>query len=380
VTGRRAAVAGVATTVAVVAVVGTSAALAARDGDPAQGRPVAVPTARVLRGTLAETTAVDGRLGYAGDRSVRGQRAGTVTWVAAEGAVVHRGQVLYRVDLRPVPLLTGALPLFRRLSPGSRGADVRELEENLVALGHARGLGMRVDTRYTAATAAAVRRWQRALGVRRTGVVEAGDAVVARGPVRVTRAAVAPGERVVPGQRVVEGTGTARGVHVDLEVAALRYATVGSAVTVTLPTGTRLAGTVASVGAAAAAADGDPGGGSGGGSSGGGGSGGGSDGSGDGPEATVAVEVRLAGAAVRALGGLQAAPVSVELVARRVRGVLSVPVQALLARGGGRYAVTVVAEDGGRRDVPVTTGLFADGRVAVEGDLAAGDAVEVPAL
>jgi multidrug efflux pump subunit AcrA (membrane-fusion protein) len=60
------------------------------------------------------------------------------------------------------------------------------------------------------------------------------------------------------------------------------------------------------------------------------------------------------------------------------KGVLAVPVNALLALAEGGYAVEV--DRGGRRElVGVTLGLFADGLVEVKGHgLAAGDRVVVP--
>jgi multidrug efflux pump subunit AcrA (membrane-fusion protein) len=70
--------------------------------------------------------------------------------------------------------------------------------------------------------------------------------------------------------------------------------------------------------------------------------------------------------------------VDVDLVAQERRGVLSVPVEALLATTTG-YAVTVV-DGAAHRQVAVRTGLFARGRVEVTGDLRAGDRVEVPSL
>ena len=62
---------------------------------------------------------------------------------------------------------------------------------------------------------------------------------------------------------------------------------------------------------------------------------------------------------------------------------LVVPVDALLAKSGGAYAVEVEGTNGARRLVPVTLGLFddADGLVQVTGSgLAAGQRVVVPTL
>jgi len=77
--------------------------------------------------------------------------------------------------------------------------------------------------------------------------------------------------------------------------------------------------------------------------------------------------------------GLDQAPVQVAITQRQHRGVLAVPVTALLARPGGGYAVQA-ASGSARRLIPVTTGLFDDatGLVEVTGPhLTAGLTVEV---
>ncbi|WIB78062.1 hypothetical protein DEJ28_02895 [Curtobacterium sp. MCPF17_002] len=60
------------------------------------------------------------------------------------------------------------------------------------------------------------------------------------------------------------------------------------------------------------------------------------------------------------------------------KGVLSVPIAALVAGNGDRYAVDVVRRDKTTKRVPVTTGFIAEGRIAVTGDLSEGDRVVVP--
>jgi hypothetical protein len=81
-------------------------------------------------------------------------------------------------------------------------------------------------------------------------------------------------------------------------------------------------------------------------------------------------------------GTLDLAPVSVGIVNDVHKGVLAVPVTALLAQPDGKYAVAVINENaGGRRTtVIVTTGLF-DDRGIVEvtsSELHEGMLVEVP--
>jgi hypothetical protein len=67
----------------------------------------------------------------------------------------------------------------------------------------------------------------------------------------------------------------------------------------------------------------------------------------------------------------------VVVTSEEAAGVLTVPVDALLAVAEGGYAVERV-RDGGTQLVGVETGAFADGHVQVTGDLADGDEVVVP--
>jgi multidrug efflux pump subunit AcrA (membrane-fusion protein) len=91
------------------------------------------------------------------------------------------------------------------------------------------------------------------------------------------------------------------------------------------------------------------------------------------------VEVRLTDP--KAAGVLDQAPVTVNITTATARGVLAVPVAALLAQASGGYAVEVVGPGNTRRWVPVTPGIFDDatGMVQVTGALAPGQRVVVPA-
>jgi len=96
-------------------------------------------------------------------------------------------------------------------------------------------------------------------------------------------------------------------------------------------------------------------------------------------QATVSVTVGLADP--RAAADLDQAPVQVAITTQAHKGVLAVPIGALLARPGGGYAVELV-EGATHRRIVVRTGLFDDtaGLVEVSGaGLAEGTKVEVPA-
>ncbi len=84
----------------------------------------------------------------------------------------------------------------------------------------------------------------------------------------------------------------------------------------------------------------------------------------------------------QAAGNLDQAPVAVNIISAQARGVLAVPVSALVALAGGGYAVEVVQGTGSHattRLAPVRTGLFSATLVQVTGPgLAAGQDVDVP--
>ncbi len=306
----------------------------------------------VSRQDLVARLEVDGTLGYAGHLTVAGQLQGTVTAVPAAGTVVERGQSLYSVDNRPVTLLYGDLPAWRRLAAGmTDGPDVKQLEENLIALGHATEADLAVDERFTSATTAAVKRWQKAIGADETGVIELGQVVFLPGALRVADVKAERGAAAPPGSPVLTGTSTSRVVQVDLEATRQSLAKVGDKVDVKLPDGRVTLGTIASVGTVAQ-----------------------TKGQGDSAKRVVAVTVTLDDPA--ATGSVDQAPVKVGITSDSRKGVLVVPVNALLALAEGGYGVRLT--DG--RIVAVTPGLFARGMVEVRGEgLAEGMEVEVPA-
>ena len=116
---------------------------AGSSGTGQQGLP-APATQAVVREDLSATTPVSATLGYAGSYTVTGQGGGTLTWLPPAGQVIGQGRVLYRTDNgSPVVLLYGSVPDWRALGEGVTGADVSQLNHDLVALGYAGTFGYR---------------------------------------------------------------------------------------------------------------------------------------------------------------------------------------------------------------------------------------------
>jgi Putative peptidoglycan binding domain len=170
----------------------------------------------------------------------------------------------------------------------------------------------------------------------------------------------ASGSTAAPGGTAILHTSSTRLVaRVDMPASSQSEAVVGSHVTVEMPNGSVVGGTIASVSPIASS-----GAGSGAGRGGApGGAGGNSEGGESGSTATVPVTVALDGHLRGA--GLDQAPVSVNFAQARARNVLSVPVTALVATTGGGYALQEAAAP--HRLLPVSTGLFAAGYVEISG-------------
>jgi hypothetical protein len=308
----------------------------------------------------------------------------TYTWLPQPGQVIKQDQTVYSVDGEPVPLLYGSTPAYRAFYTGmSAGADVGELTHDLIALGYGDALA-RSNT-YSPATAAAVERWQRALGLPATGEILLGEVVFEPGPIRVTSVTPTVGASVggSGGGTVLTATGTTPVVTVDLDVTQDYLVKPGDAVSVVLPDGiTTVAGQVESVGSVASCpGGGSTGTGTGSSSSGSGGqspcaSTGSSGSAGSNSSPTVTVIITLDATPQQAT--LDQAPVNVNITEQRAVNVLAVPVNALLALASGGYAVQVVTGDTSHL-VAVTTGLYSSTLVQVSGPgVRAGLRVEVP--
>lgn len=414
------------------ALAAVAAVVLVNGGSPSGGAPEPAAhragTELVARRTLVDRAQLDGTLGYGSERPAMDRLGGTLTWLPRAGAVIRPGRRLFAVDGEPVILMDGAVPAWRALSVGvADGVDVRQLERGLAALGYDPGT---VDESFTVATAAAVRRWQAALRLSETGSVELGRVAFLPGPRRIaqvdatlgsaggsggsspaawdgaapryayadyeaggtvpatptpttprtTPTAPAPsggqpggsdddgsngdggsGGAVAAATKVLTTTSTVRVVTADLDAADQQLARVGTAALVVLPDGRRVRGRVIRVGTVVSDSDNADGGGA-------GGAGGG--------DPTLPLTIRLR--SLRAVGTLDEAPVAVQLTRISRRNVLAVPIEALIARSGGGYAVRVVR---GARivTVPIQPGLFADGYVEVAGGAVhEGDRVQVP--
>jgi peptidoglycan hydrolase-like protein with peptidoglycan-binding domain len=333
----------IAAVLAVLVIRGT----AAPDSTAAPAVPMS--TDAVTTGDMVSATNARATLHYAQEAPLLAAPGGVVTALPTVGSVIAAGGTLYRVDNRPVVLLRGTLPAWRAFETGmSVGEDVRQLEQNLAALGVFRGP---VDATFTAATAAAISSWQKSLGVERTGRLDRGAILFSDHDLRVAHATAALGADVGAGTELYRVSATDKIVDLDLRLADQQLAVVGNPIGITLPDGTTTTGSIATVGEPlereADAAEGGA----------------------TGASGTFVVPVTVTLADQAAVAAFPRATVTVQFSSTLAEGVLTVPVEALVASDATSFAVETPGEAPGdaARRIPVVLGAFASGRVQVTG-------------
>lgn len=153
--------------------------------------------------TYDETTAT---LGFTGSATVSSPVTGTVTTIVSDGDIVDAGTVVATIDGAPVVALIGDVPAYRDLSTSSsNGVDVRQLEQNLVALGFDPDHDIVIDEDFDSHTAAAVTRWEDSLGLDGDGKVPQSEMVFIGGQVLVDSVDVNVGGAASAGSSLVSG-------------------------------------------------------------------------------------------------------------------------------------------------------------------------------
>ena len=325
----------------------------------------AANTEKVEKGKLSALVSGAGTLTYRAQPdgspyAVVNQAGGVYTQLPEAGDRVGCGSVLYRVDDRPVVLLCGTVPAYRALHVGLKGRDVRQLNRNLHLLGYDGDAHVSIDpgdNAFTSDTEQALRVLQSEKGVGATGELATDDAVFLPEAVRIAKVIGQVGGSARPGAPVLSATSDKLHVRVDLDASEQGEVKKGDRAQITLPGNTPVKGRVAGFGRVAQAGQGS-----------------------QAAAATIPTFIDLDDPAK--VGGLDQAPVEVDITTKGVDNALSVPVTALVGKSGGGFAVEVVRGGGRRELVAVKLGLFdtGGGRVQVEGDLRAGDSVVVPSI
>jgi hypothetical protein len=196
-------------------------------------------------------------------------------------------------------------------------------------------------------------------GIGVTGGLATDDAVFLPEAVRIAKVTGQVGAPARPGAPVLSATSDTLQVQVNLDPSQQGEVEKRDRAQITLPGNTQVTGRVAGFGRVAQTPAGQ----------------------GSQPaDATIPTFISLDDPAKA--GGLDQAPVEVDITTKGVKSALSVPVTALVGKSGGGFAVEVVRAGERRELVAVKLGLFdtGGGRVQVEGDLRAGDSVVVPSI
>jgi peptidoglycan hydrolase-like protein with peptidoglycan-binding domain len=377
--------------------------------DPERNQHLTVAgAASVQRRNLVTSINTTGKISYANFSTVANRLLGTLTWVAPIGHVINPGQKLFDVDDFPVILMNGTTPAYRTLDPSdSAGPDVQQLNANLIELGYDPDW-IADNDEWQEATTVGVEAFQKANGETETGSLTLGTVVFMSGPQRVsslqsaatsasyqptggpaefadytrqtttaetpalagaksrisrltakvsqltrkigqlqrqqqlTRARstaqaklAAAGPASGGNSPVMTTTSTNLVVTVDVAAGAQSITRVGVRVPVLMPSGSTVYGHVVRIGEAASSTSGSK------------------------VPITIHLDKHENGR------NLDQATVSVRFVEKTARHVLSVPITALVARPGGRYAVQTAQSPYTLIDVAL--GTFATGYVQISG-------------
>jgi peptidoglycan hydrolase-like protein with peptidoglycan-binding domain len=242
--------------------------------------------------------------------------------------------------------------MYRALQSGiTDGPDVKQLEENLVALNMATASTLTVDDTFTSATTTAIKKWQKSLGLDQTGTLATNEIVFAVGAVRVASQSASIGDNA--SGAILAVTSTVRSVRANLSSAQLALAKEGQQVDVQLPDGSTVKGDVTAIGSATTTT------------------------SGNGPNAQTTTSYPMQIKVPDSVTAPDGSTVSIALISTKATGVLAVPVKALVALAEGGYGVEKLT-NGAPTLVAVKPGAFAAGFVELTSGVAEGDEVVVP--
>lgn len=340
-----------------------------------QPPPASLITVGVAKQALASTITAQGTISYTGATpltltgTVGGAATQLVTRAPAVGTTVGSGQRLLEVSGRPIFLLPGQVPMYRTLSDGMKGDDVKQLQQALTALGY----GHLTNGTFDVVTQIQVKRWYEHAGYEPQA--EADKVTVPSGeilflptlPVRVDTVTTRAGATAT-GQI---GTVTNSTVNIQSTVpsADAQFIHAGMNATLTLPDGTTMPAKVDAIGKDAAPPPTDE------------------------PvqpsaqqqpqqqqqSTSDATPLRLVAQDPVALAAYANKAAKIDIEVGKTNGeVLVVPVAAVATSQDGSTRVQVQRKDGSVQDVGVRLGLTANGLVEVSGTgLAVGDRVVV---
>jgi len=189
-------------------------------------------TVEASQGTIEDSLEVKARFSWSAAGRFDVLASGRVTG-SVSGEVVREGDSILLIDERPVTALTGTVPVYRDLTEGVRGEDVRQLQDFLSR----HTLSLSVDGVFGSSTSRAVQRWNSSRGCACGSSVPAGSIVFV--PELPTRMRAADGLRLgapVPSP-ALEVVGLQPSVSVTVQAGEAARIPAGAVVRVALPAG-----------------------------------------------------------------------------------------------------------------------------------------------
>ncbi|CAB4898555.1 unannotated protein [freshwater metagenome] len=187
---------------------GVAVVLANRSNSATSGahKTLQLSTVTVVQKDLTTYTETTATLGFTTSTIISSPVAGTVTTIVTTGDTVDAGNIVATIDGNPVVALIGDIPGYRDLSTAaSAGADIRQLEINLVSLGFDPNAKIHIDETYDSATAAAVTLWEDSLGLVGNGKVPQSEVVYIPGKVLVDTVSATVGGAAQSGSTLLTG-------------------------------------------------------------------------------------------------------------------------------------------------------------------------------
>ncbi|MGC2977618.1 peptidoglycan-binding protein [Brevibacterium sp. FAM 25378] len=311
-------------------------------------------TDRVIRDDLVQNSSIDGQLAFQGAKEIKAQKSGVLTWVPKTGKVLEFGDKMYGLDGAGVYMLEGEIPAWRDFRKKmSDGPDVRQLEESLSRLGF---FPYRIDNHFDDYTERAIKNWQESIGQTTTGVITLGQVQFVDGKLRADEQIAGLGDQIGPGSPVLKTTDNTQAVKTDISEDQQSAIKVDAVVSIDLPDGESIKGTIAKVGAPAEKPDSN------------------------GAKKTI-YPVTIALKDRDFVADTPSAKVTVNIQTILRSKVLQVPVESLMAQPGGGFVVQVLRSGGTTDEVSLQLGTFLDGQVEIKkGALKEGDKIVVPSI
>jgi peptidoglycan hydrolase-like protein with peptidoglycan-binding domain len=201
-----------------------------------------IVTYRAEVGTVGRTLALPVSASWPITQTLLAGWDGLITTVVhPPGGLAQVGDVLATVNLEPVVVAPGAIPMFRTLRAGVQGQDVAQFQGLLRALDY---LTASPDGRFGPTTIRATQRWQNAIGATADGSVEPGSLIFVESlPVRLDLV-VAVGQRINPSSEFLRVLGDRPSFTATIAGSQRPELTSGMTIAIKAPSGSTWEGTL----------------------------------------------------------------------------------------------------------------------------------------